>query len=321
MPETGCHNLSLALSLSRRDVIRSGALGLLGFSLPRFLEAREITQKGVETPAAPLIGRILRQGEVLHLAVHVGRAGAARNVGHEARRPRAGPRRVSADSDRGSQAYDFRAFSASCAAARSPGDHSLGASRRRQPPDRHSRAADRPADPAAGRRRIPRRLAPLRRCAGPPRRGNRPTALPSYVQMRPEIPNAAPRFVEQSHGQGAGWMGPAFSHSPSTRIPANPITGSDNSACPRALPFGGSAIAAGLLGTVDDQARGLEAPPKSTHSPATTAAPTTFWPAARRSKRLTSPAKTRGSAIATAGMPTASRCCRPAAWSKPAFRW
>jgi uncharacterized protein (DUF1501 family) len=29
--------------------------------------------------------------------------------------------------------------------------------------------------------------------------------------MMPVVPNGAPRFVEQSHWQGAGWLGPAFS--------------------------------------------------------------------------------------------------------------
>jgi uncharacterized protein (DUF1501 family) len=33
-------------------------------------------------------------------------------------------------------------------------------------------------------------------------------ALPPYVSMMPVVPNGAPRFVEQSHGQGAGWLGP-----------------------------------------------------------------------------------------------------------------
>ncbi len=41
-------------------------------------------------------------------------------------------------------------------------------------------------------------------------RGHETTALPPFVQMRPTIPNGAPRFVEQSHGQGAGWLGPAL---------------------------------------------------------------------------------------------------------------
>src|SRR5580658_10202892 len=54
MPQTGCQNLNLALSLSRRDIIRAGALGLLGLSLPKLLEARAITQTTLETAAAPL---------------------------------------------------------------------------------------------------------------------------------------------------------------------------------------------------------------------------------------------------------------------------
>ena len=36
-------------------------------------------------------------------------------------------------------------------------------------------------------------------------RGRHP--LPPYVQMRPKMPGDVPRFVEQSHGQFAGWLG------------------------------------------------------------------------------------------------------------------
>ena len=32
--------------------------------------------------------------------------------------------------------------------------------------------------------------------------------LPPFVSMMPVVPNGAPRFVELSHGQGAGWLGP-----------------------------------------------------------------------------------------------------------------
>jgi hypothetical protein len=32
--------------------------------------------------------------------------------------------------------------------------------------------------------------------------------LPPFVSMMPKVPNGAPRFVEESHGQGAGWLGP-----------------------------------------------------------------------------------------------------------------
>jgi hypothetical protein len=37
-------------------------------------------------------------------------------------------------------------------------------------------------------------------------RGSGP--LPPFVSMMPVVPNGAPRFVEESHGQDAGWLGP-----------------------------------------------------------------------------------------------------------------
>src|SRR5438105_1203408 len=44
-------------------------------------------------------------------------------------------------------------------------------------------------------------LAKLGRGTGP---------LPPFVSMMPEVPNGAPRFVESSHGKGAGWLGPVY---------------------------------------------------------------------------------------------------------------
>jgi hypothetical protein len=35
-------------------------------------------------------------------------------------------------------------------------------------------------------------------------------ALPPFVSMRPEVPGDVPRFVEQSQGQFAGWLGPVY---------------------------------------------------------------------------------------------------------------
>ncbi|MDA0807709.1 MAG: DUF1501 domain-containing protein [Planctomycetota bacterium] len=48
-------------------------------------------------------------------------------------------------------------------------------------------------------------------------RGNGP--IPPFVSMRPKLENTVPRFVEQSHGQFAGWLGPRWD--PLT-IDANP---------------------------------------------------------------------------------------------------
>ncbi|HND53500.1 MAG TPA: DUF1501 domain-containing protein, partial [Pirellulaceae bacterium] len=35
-------------------------------------------------------------------------------------------------------------------------------------------------------------------------------ALPPFVSMRPKLENDVPRFVEQTQGQGAGWLGPVW---------------------------------------------------------------------------------------------------------------
>jgi hypothetical protein len=34
--------------------------------------------------------------------------------------------------------------------------------------------------------------------------------LPPFVSMMPKVPSGAPRFVEESHGQGAGWLGALY---------------------------------------------------------------------------------------------------------------
>src|SRR5437868_11467350 len=50
------------------------------------------------------------------------------------------------------------------------------------------------------------------------RLGRGKTALPPFVSMMPKVPNGAPRFVEESHGQGGGWLGPIYNP---MRIDAN----------------------------------------------------------------------------------------------------
>jgi hypothetical protein len=91
------------------------------------------------------------------------------------------------------------------------------------------------------------------------RRGRERSPLPQFVQMRPEVPGGAPRFVEQSHGQGAGWLGPSW----------NPLTIDDDPnlkgiAAKNAAIRLSDDLAVGRLGDrrrllklVDRQARGL----------------------------------------------------------------
>jgi hypothetical protein len=93
-------------------------------------------------------------------------------------------------------------------------------------------------------------------------RGRERTALPPFIQMRPTVPEGAPRFVESSHGQSAGWLGPSF----------NPLTLDDDpnragyrtetslgALClPDSLALDRFADRRRLLRTLDAQARGLE---------------------------------------------------------------
>jgi hypothetical protein len=91
------------------------------------------------------------------------------------------------------------------------------------------------------------------------RRGKERTALPSYVQMRPEIPDGAPRFVEQSHGQGAGWMGPALSPFTIDQDPSKPDYRVGDFRLPDGLSIRRLADRRRLLRSVDDEVRQLEA--------------------------------------------------------------
>jgi hypothetical protein len=85
--------------------------------------------------------------------------------------------------------------------------------------------------------------------------------LPPFVSMMPVVPNGAPRFVEQTHGQGAGWLGPLY----------NPMRIDADASLPdyrvgdfalraelTALRNGGRR---GLLQTLDEQVRQLEQHP------------------------------------------------------------
>ncbi len=82
--------------------------------------------------------------------------------------------------------------------------------------------------------------------------------LPPFVSMMPVVPNGSPRFVESSHGQGAGWLGPVY----------NPMRIDADASLPDyrvgdfALSAEVTALRAGgrqqLLRTIDQQVRGLE---------------------------------------------------------------
>ncbi len=82
--------------------------------------------------------------------------------------------------------------------------------------------------------------------------------LPPFVSMMPKVPDGAPRFVEQSHGQGAGWLGPL--HDP-LRIDADaslPTYKVGEFALSAEVPMSRTERRKDLLSRLDAQRRGME---------------------------------------------------------------
>ena len=92
---------SLCDGPSRRDFLRFGGTGILGLSLPQFLQiqarAAELTAGTVGANRREDRPDGVRQGEERHPGLPPGRAEPHRPVGPQARRPRQRPRRIQAD--------------------------------------------------------------------------------------------------------------------------------------------------------------------------------------------------------------------------------
>ena len=160
----------------------------------------------------------LRPGTGVHSPVYVGRTGAAGNLGPQTRRPRDNPWRISTDRNERAGDHDLRALSQPARQA-----HRLAIVRSVHHGDvnhttaTHELLTGRPIPVVGGGLRTddwPHYGAVLAHLG----RGDARTSLPPFIQLRPTVRDGAPRFVEQSHGQGAGWLGPA----------ANPFTIDDD---------------------------------------------------------------------------------------------
>jgi hypothetical protein len=89
-------------------------------------------------------------------------------------------------------------------------------------------------------------------------RGHERTWLPPLVQLRPTIPNGAPRFVESSAGQGAGWLGPALNPFTIDHDPNRPDYDIGEFRLPEEVGSGRFEDRRRLLELVEHQARQIE---------------------------------------------------------------
>lgn len=112
-------------------------------------------------------------------------------------------------------------------------------------------------------RAVPRRGAPLAEDwpsigAVMARLGRGRGPLPPFVSMMPVVPNGAPRFVEESHGQGAGWLGPTFYPMRIDADASKPDYKVGDFALHADVPELRSNSRRELLAGIDQQLRGLE---------------------------------------------------------------
>ncbi len=259
MKKGGCRDLNLALAMSRREVVRAGGLSLLGLGLPRFLEARTISQNTVASAGPPISSGSFGKAKSCILLFMWGgpaqqetwdmKPDAPEQVRGEFRPIATNVPGVTISEHFPLLARQLDRLAIIRSVHHSDVNHTTAT---------HELLTGRPIPRPGGgefREDWPHYGAVLAHL----RRGKERTPLPSYVQMRPEIPQGAPRFVEQSHGQGAGWMGPAFEPFTIDQDPSKPGYRMEQFRLPDGLSSRRITDRDRLLRTVDLQARHLEA--------------------------------------------------------------
>ena len=210
MRDSTCLSFRSARSLSRRELLRLGGLGLAGLSLPQLLTA---SAASAAVPRAPSFGRakacivLFMWGGPAHQDTFDMKPDAPAEV-----RGEFDPISTNVP---GIQICEHLPLLAKrtdklCiirSMTHDNGDHT---------PSTHYLLTGEPPPRSTDKREqwphVGSVLSKLGRAQG---------ALPPFVSMRPTVPGDVPRFVEQSQGQFAGWLGPT--HDPMT-IDADPNT-------------------------------------------------------------------------------------------------
>src|SRR3954468_22065547 len=200
-PIQGCPTLRSAQGRSRREFLRAGGLGLLGLDLSTLLRARDLSAAGPSASFGRARACVLlfmwggpAQQETWDL-----KPDAPEQVRGEFR-----PIATTVPGIAISEHFPLLARQAHRLAILRSVHHTDG----NHTTATHALLTGRPFAPASARPEAqwPHYGAVLARL----NRGRERTCLPPFVQMRPIVPEGAPRFVEQSHGQTGGWLGPVF---------------------------------------------------------------------------------------------------------------
>lgn len=202
---TGCHGLENAVNRSRREALRIGGLSLLGTSLPSLLAARDAAPKSSaasSTSSLPGFGSAKR---CIFLFMWGGPAQQDTwDMKPEAPVEYRGEFSPIATNVPGIQICEHmpllgqRTDKLAILRAVTHGDvnHTTGT---------HELLTGYSYRPGQNERQTSPHIGTVLARLG---WGNGP--LPPVVNMMPKVPGTVPRFVEQSQGQGAGWLGPIY---------------------------------------------------------------------------------------------------------------
>src|SRR5438552_2305724 len=196
MQHTACPGFFATAPMGRREFLRAGSLGLLGLGLPQLLQARRAFDPASRPRAKACILLFMWGGPAQQDTWDPKPDAPAEYRGEFKPIATNLPGlRVCEHLPRLACRADKLAILRSM--THSEVDHTVGThfllTGRAVPRRGATRAEDWPSYGAV--------LAKLGRGTGP---------LPPFVSMMPKVPNGAPRFVEESHGQGAGWLGPLY---------------------------------------------------------------------------------------------------------------
>lgn len=188
--------MHLSNPLSRRDILRAGSIGLFGMSLPRLLSGQRAAQ-GMDTPGLPIRARstvlLFMWGGPAQQDTWDLKISAPPEIRGEFKpiSTNVPGIEICEHFPRLAQRCDKLAIVRSM--THTDVDHTTATS--------YLLTGQPPAPGSDLRKDWPNMGAVLAKIG----RGRDP--LPPFVQMRPKMPGDVPRFVEQSHGQFAGWLG------------------------------------------------------------------------------------------------------------------